>query len=152
MLKGILSLPIDDLRWNFAVVLRLTISFVWLVAAVEKARTPIATRDAVRRLLGIPSYAVPIMALMLPLVEALLGVLLLIPVYVRIVATTSAALFVLFGVLIARAAIRDSLAGGGCGCFGAPSAARENEPGSAAHAIGRNFVLATLAVGAAIGG
>ena len=63
---------------------------VWLVAAAAKLRDRASTRDSIRKLVGCPAVLAPVIAVVLPIVEAVLGVLMLAAVSVRLVAATSA--------------------------------------------------------------
>jgi uncharacterized membrane protein YphA (DoxX/SURF4 family) len=131
---------------------RLIVATVWLVAGVLKLRAPAAaTRDSVERVLGI-SWANAFVARALAPAEVLLGLVLLTGWRYRASAVVSALLFFVFAFLIGRAAIRRSLAEGGCGCFGARTAPRDDGTFSdsiAGRAIARNVVLAILALAAA---
>ena len=126
--------------------LRLTLGGVWLLAAVRKLRTPALTRAAVRRLLGGPEWALPVVARALAPAELALAAALFSGWHERAAAIASAGLLVLFAVAIRRAGARGSLAGGGCGCFAAPTA-----PAAAAtgRLVARNLLLAAVAVAVA---
>jgi putative oxidoreductase len=138
----------DELRSALAYAFRLVIGAVWLVAAVLKLRTPAATRASVERLLSI-SWANAFVARALAPAEFALGVSLLVGWYRRPAAIASALLFLVFALLVGRAAIRQSLADGGCGCFGARADAPDDGDAAAPRAIARNIVLAALALAAA---
>lgn len=139
-------------RETVARALALAVALVWAVAAVAKLRAPEATRDGVARLLGGPAPFVRVVAMGLPVAELGLALALVVGWAAPAAAAVSCALFVTFAVLIARAAIRDSLADGGCGCFGA---VRVAGPAAGESAVGwlvaRNLILATFAL-AATGG
>lgn len=126
----------------------MAIGLVWLVAAAAKLASPAATRDSVRRLVGGPSWAVGLIAMGLPPAEAMMGALLLAGIMVQVVASLSTALFLIFSVLIGRAAVLDSLGGAGCGCFGRLAVAKSGA-GSGPEVIARNLVLAVLALAVA---
>jgi hypothetical protein len=132
--------------------LALAIALVWAVAGVAKLRAREATRDGVARLLGGPAPFVRAVAVGLPVAELGLSLTLAAGWATPAPAMASCALFVTFAVLIARAAIRDTLADGGCGCFGA---VRVAGPAAGESAVGwlvaRNLILATFAL-AATGG
>jgi len=138
----------DELRSALAYAFRFVIGAVWLVAAVLKLRTPAATRASVERLLGI-SWANALVARALAPAELLLGASLLIGWHYRASAIASTVLFLLFALLVGRAAIRQSLAGGGCGCFGVRAETGDEGDATAPRAIARNIVLAALALAAA---
>lgn len=149
MLTALPAVPgVEELRSAVAHVLRLVIGAVWLVAAVLKQRTPGATRASVERLLGI-SWANAFVARALPLAELALGVSLVIGWHHRASAIASAIVFVIFALLVGRAAIRQPLATGGCGCFGAPTDVTNAVDIAAPRTIARSVVLAVLAVAAA---
>jgi uncharacterized membrane protein YphA (DoxX/SURF4 family) len=139
---------VEELRSAVAQILRLVVGAVWLVAAMLKQRAPGATRASVERLLGI-SWANAFVARALPLVELALGVSLVTGWHHRASAIASAILFVIFALLVGRAAIRQPLAAGGCGCFGAPLDVNNAVDLAAPRAIARNIVLAVFAVAAA---
>ena len=130
--------------------LQIGIGVVWVLAAFGKVRALAATRDTVDRLLGGPEWVVRIVAQLLPVAEFVLGVALITGWHARIAAGVSAVLFVLFAALILRAAIRDSLHGGGCGCFGSRQASGTDRL-VGPRVIARNVVLATLAIAVASG-
>lgn len=137
------------MRFAVAEGLRFAIAAVWLFAAISKLRTPAVTRESVRRLLGGPRWVALVVAPVLPIGELLLGMLLVVGWHARHAAGLSALLFVLFAALMGRAAVRISLEGGGCGCFGAAKVTANGDVSDGPRDIARNLVLAALAVGAA---
>jgi uncharacterized membrane protein YphA (DoxX/SURF4 family) len=141
----------DEIRRALADVLRLMIGVVWLVAAVQKLRGPTEAQDSVRRLMGGPSWAISFAARALPLVEILLGLALLAGWQAQLAAALSAAMFLLFAFLVVAALVRNSLDGGGCGCFGTPRTAQYKGTAAGVHVLARNLVLAAIAVAAASG-
>jgi uncharacterized membrane protein YphA (DoxX/SURF4 family) len=136
----------DPLRAAVADGLRIAIGFVWLAAGAQKLRSPTATRDSVAGLLGSPTGLTRAVARTLPPAEMLLGLSLLIGWRGRTLALFSACAFLGLAFLIGRAAIRDALPEGGCGCFGARDVREIDDAGP--RAVARNLVLAILAVGA----
>ena len=132
--------------------LALTVAVVWAVAAVAKLRAPEATRDSVARLLGGPAPFVRAVAHGLPVAELGLALALIGGWADPAPAAVSCLLFVTFAVLIARAAIRDTLADGGCGCFGTVRVAGPaGDESVVGWLVARNLILATFAL-AATGG
>ncbi|MGZ4250986.1 MAG: MauE/DoxX family redox-associated membrane protein [Solirubrobacteraceae bacterium] len=134
------------------VALEIAIGSVWIVAAIGKLRSPAATRQQVQRLVGAWWVAAPVAALLAP-AELALGVALIAGWHTRIAAAVSAALFAIFAGVIATAAIRGALDGGGCGCFGARSGSARARSASvtavslvAPRVIARNLVLAWVAL------
>jgi uncharacterized membrane protein YphA (DoxX/SURF4 family) len=147
-----------DNEWRSLLIhgFRLTIGLVWVVAAIGKFRAPGATADAVRRLVGGSPRAVNHIAQVLSIAELVLGGVLVIGWQAHTAAGISAAAFVVFAVVIGRAAIRDSLSGagagaGGCGCFGSRPAHPGADHVQRPRAIARNFVLAALAMAVVCG-
>ncbi len=67
----------------------------------------------------------------------------------RVGALLSAGLFVLFAVIVGRAAVRDTLKTGGCGCFGARADVASAADTTAPRVIARNLFLAAFALAAA---
>jgi hypothetical protein len=140
---------------------------VWVLAAVGKARTPVGTRAAVERLVRAPAVVVGFIARVVVPVELVLGVMLIARWHARAAAGASGVLFLVFALVLARAVIRDSLAGegrprrsGGCGCFGGAVRADPDvlaagpalDSSALTRSIARNLVLVALAVAAAFGG
>jgi len=138
-----------ETRHVAAEILRFVVAAVWLVAAAAKARAPAETRRSVDRLLGGPAWFIRITAVSLPLAETMLGLLMLAGWSIRPVAAISAVLFACFAVLVARAMLRDSLRGEGCGCFGVRAQPAAGGIASAAPGVARNMVLAILAAAVA---
>lgn len=132
-------------------VLRVFVGAVWFVAALAKLRAPEATRDSVRRLLGGPPRVVSAVALVLAPVELALGTALVAGWPGAAAAWLSVALFLAFAVVVARAAVRETLADGGCGCFGAPAHASAVDEFAVGRIVARNLVLAVLALAVAGG-
>jgi putative oxidoreductase len=141
------ALASDPVRATLSDALRIAIGVVWFVAGVQKLRSPAATRDSVAGLIDGSAGLARALARALPSAEILLGLALVIGWRGRAAALLSACAFLGLAVLLGRAAIRDSLPDGGCGCFGAGPAREIDDAGP--RAVARNLVLATLAVGAA---
>jgi uncharacterized membrane protein YphA (DoxX/SURF4 family) len=137
----------EDVRSAVALGLRLFVGAMWLVAAAAKLRDPVSMRERVSELVGRPAVLAPLIASILPVVEAVLGVLLLAAVATRTVAAISVALLVCFTVLIVRAAVRHTLITGGCGCFGVliRSRGERHDMRGTSLAMARNLVLAAMA-------
>jgi uncharacterized membrane protein YphA (DoxX/SURF4 family) len=140
-------MPDDAFRDALAEAARIGIALVWLIAGVQKLRSPASTRATVARLVGGPHAVQRVIARAFPVAEILLGLWVLTGWHGRASGVISALAFVLLAGLLGRAAIRGSIPeGGGCGCFGTQ---REPQPDDAApRAIARNLVLAILAVAA----
>src|SRR5690242_15038074 len=133
--------------------LRVGIGLVWIVAAAAKARTPRALlAESVRQLLGVSTGTASRIASALPFGEFTLGLLLIAGWKTSIVAALSAVLFLLFAFLIGRAAVRDSLAGAGCPCFGVRKQPARAVSINGPKLVARNFLLAYLALMVALAG
>jgi len=131
--------------------LRLLIGAIWLVAGLGKLRNRDSVRATLQKLTRLPPSIAMTLAGALPPVEISFGLLLISGWQSRYMAILSAAMFVLFAVLIGRRAIRDALKDGGCGCFGKYSRAEGLIDVTAPMAFARNLVFAALAVAAAAG-
>ncbi|MEP6692771.1 MAG: MauE/DoxX family redox-associated membrane protein [Gemmatimonadaceae bacterium] len=151
MLTAVAAPAGDQLRSALSLAFRFTIAAVWIVAAALKLRSAVATRTGVDRLLGV-AWANAFVARVLAPAELALGLSLLIGWHYRASAIVSALFFLVFALLVGRAAIRQSIAAGGCGCFGVRPAVRDDDTtadAAAPRAIARNVVLAVLALAAA---
>ncbi len=95
---------------------RLATGGVWIVAGVLKLPDPAASVRAVRAYDLLPEAVVPTVGHLLPVVEVLVGVLLVAGLLTRPVAVVSSLLFVAFVVGIASAWARGMSID--CGCFG----------------------------------
>ena len=95
---------------------RLGLAAVWLVSGSIKASDPNQTWVAVHAYQVMPNSAVTPVAALLPWVELALGLLLLLGVGTRLVATLSAVLFVVFIAGVSQAWARGLSID--CGCFG----------------------------------
>lgn len=96
--------------------LRLVVGAVWIVAGTLKLPDPAASVRAVRAYDLLPESVVPATGYLLPIVEVIVGLLLVLGVFVRFSAAVSALLFVAFIVGIASAWNRGLQID--CGCFG----------------------------------
>lgn len=95
---------------------RLGLAAVWLFSGVPKALDPDGTYVAVRAYDVLPPLGVDLVAGVLPWLEITLGVLLLLGLGVRAVATASAVLLLVFVAGVAQAWARGLSID--CGCFG----------------------------------
>ena len=95
---------------------RLATGGVWIAAGVLKLPDPAASVRAVRAYDLLPEAVVPTVGHLLPVVEVLVGVLLVAGLLTRPVAVVSSLLFVAFVVGIASAWARGMSID--CGCFG----------------------------------
>ena len=107
---------------------RFGLAAVWLVSGLLKAADPDQTYVAVRAYDVLPDAGVEVVAALLPWVELALGVLLLVGVGTRLVATLSAVLLVVFVAGVAQAWARGLAID--CGCFGGGGAV---EPGQTTY-------------------
>ncbi|CAM3522740.1 MauE/DoxX family redox-associated membrane protein [Nocardioides dubius] len=97
-------------------VLRLVVGGVWIVAGAVKLPDPAESVRAVRAYDLLPESIVPTVGHLLPVVEIVVGVLLVLGVFVRLSAVVSALLFAAFIIGIASAWSRGLQID--CGCFG----------------------------------
>lgn len=95
---------------------RLVTGVVWVVAGALKVTDPAGSVRAVRAYDLLPEAVVPTVGHLLPLVEILLGVLLILGLLTRAASVFSALLFVAFIIGIASAWARGLQID--CGCFG----------------------------------
>lgn len=122
----------------FGLAARLLVGGVWLVAGLLKLPDPAASVRAVRAYQLLPESIVPTVGYALPIVEVLVGLMLIVGLLVRISAVVSGVLFVAFIVGIASAWARGLQID--CGCFGGggfDAQAREKYPWE----IGRDLGL-----------
>ena len=136
-----------------ATLVRLALGAVWLWAAGAKLRDPAGTQATVREHQLVPRWAVPAVARILPVVEAVLGAGLIAGWHWRLLAGASAVLLSLMTVSLLAVVLRRepaiSAAGqAGCGCFGRREARGEQPHRSTTWAgpvIARNLLLASAA-------
>jgi len=103
--------------WVWAgLVSRLVVGVVWVVAGVLKLPDPALSVRAVRAYRLLPEAVVPAVGYGLPVLEVAIGLLLIVGLGTRVVATLSAVLFLAFIVGIASAWARGLQID--CGCFG----------------------------------
>jgi uncharacterized membrane protein YphA (DoxX/SURF4 family) len=98
------------------VVARLLVGGVWIVAGALKLPDPAASVRAVRAYQLLPEAIVPAVGYALPVIEVVVGVMLVIGLLVRANAVVSAILFVAFIIGISAAWARGLQID--CGCFG----------------------------------
>lgn len=108
----------EGVRWfeSLAVLARLVVGGVWLVAGALKLPDPAGSVRAVRAYQLLPEAVVPAVGHALPVVEVVVGLALVLGVLTRVMALVSALLFVAFIVGIASAWARGLRID--CGCFG----------------------------------
>ncbi|MGH3913202.1 MAG: MauE/DoxX family redox-associated membrane protein [Pseudonocardiaceae bacterium] len=106
---------------------RLGLAAVWLGSGALKIVDPAHTRIAVRAYEVLPPDLVGPVAAALPLVELVLGTLLLIGAFTRWAALLSAALLVVFMLGVGQAWVRGLSID--CGCFGGGGAVAEGSAG-----------------------
>ncbi len=140
-------------QWAVTLV-RLALGAVWLWAAGAKLRDPKGTQLAVSQHQMVPRRAVPAVARILPVAEALLGAGLIAGWHWRLLAWASVGLLSLMTVSLLTVVLRREPAAvvtgqAGCGCFG-----RRKVQGVQPHrstttwagpAIARNLLLASAA-------
>ena len=95
---------------------RLVIGGVWIVAGAIKLPDPAQSVAAVRAYQLLPSSIVPTVGQLLPVIEVVIGLLLVIGLLTRFAAVVSAILFAAFIIGIASAWARGIEID--CGCFG----------------------------------
>ncbi len=95
---------------------RLVIGGVWIVAGAIKLPDPAQSVAAVRAYQLLPSSIVPTVGQLLPVIEVVIGLLLVLGLLTRFAAVASAILFVAFIIGIASAWARGIEID--CGCFG----------------------------------
>ena len=124
---------------------RLVVGGVWLVAGALKVTDPAGSVRAVRAYDLLPEAIVPTVGHLLPLVEIIVGVLLLAGLLTRSAAVLSVLLYVAFIVGIASAWARGLQID--CGCFGGggfDADAREKYPWEIARDVGLLLASAWL--------
>lgn len=99
-----------------ALVLRLVVGGVWIVAGALKLPEPAQSVAAVRAYQILPSDLVTPVGQLLPVVEVLIGLMLVLGLLTRAAAIASAALFVVFIAGIVSVWVRGINID--CGCFG----------------------------------
>lgn len=109
------------------VLARLGLAAVWLVSGTLKVVDPAQTRIAVRAYEVLPPNLVGPVAAALPLVELVLGTLLLIGAFTRWAALLSTALLVVLMLGVAQAGVRGLSID--CGCFGGGGAVAKGAAG-----------------------
>lgn len=95
---------------------RLVVGVVWIIAGAAKIRDPAESVRAVRAYELLPEVAVPAVGYGLPLLEIVIGILLVLGLLTRLSAIASALLFVVFIAGIASVWARGITID--CGCFG----------------------------------
>jgi uncharacterized membrane protein YphA (DoxX/SURF4 family) len=123
-------------------VARLLVGLVFLAAATGKLADRSGGQAALRRFHLLPEAAVPLVALVLPVGEAIVGVLLLIGLLVPLATAAATVILIIFtGALVFALVRRESF---GCRCFGSLGSERVSW-----FSVGRNVLLLglTLAVG-----
>lgn len=103
------------MRW-VGLVARLVVGGVWMVAGALKLPDPAASVRAVRAYDLLPEAVVPVVGHLLPVLEVVVGLLLLAGLLTRAAAGVSALLFVAFVIGIGAAWARGLQID--CGCFG----------------------------------
>ena len=124
------------------VLARLVVGGVWLVAGLLKIPDPAENVRAVRAYQLLPESIVPTVGYALPIVEVLVGLLLILGLLTRISAVLSALLLVAFIVGIAAAWARGLEIE--CGCFGGGGGPAENASAKYPWEIARDFGLLLL--------
>jgi len=105
----------EPLRWG-GLVVRLAVGIIWIWASLSKIGDPRTFVRAVRAYKATPEWLSQAIGYGLPMLELILGVLLVIGLIVRYAAAVSAALYVVFLIGIIQAAARGIKLE--CGCFG----------------------------------
>lgn len=126
-------------------VARLATGGVWLVAGAIKLPDPYESISAVRAYQVLPESVVPLVGHLLPVVEVVVGVLLLLGLLTRGASVASAVLFVVFIAGIASVWARGIEID--CGCFGgggAKEGAMEDYPKEIARDVGLLLASAWL--------
>ncbi|GAA5139606.1 MauE/DoxX family redox-associated membrane protein [Pseudonocardia adelaidensis] len=131
------------LPW-LATAARLLLGAVWLVAGASKITDLDASVRAVRAYRLLPETAAQVVGAGLPVVELLLGVLLVVGAGVRAAAAVSAVLMLAFGVGIAAAWARGLRID--CGCFGSGGELAAGQDPTYALELARDAALTVLAV------
>jgi len=105
-------------RWApwVGLVARLVVGGVWIAAGVLKLPDPAESVRAVRAYQLLPESVVPTVGYGLPVLEVCIGALLVVGIGTRVIASLSAALFVVFIIGISAAWARGLQID--CGCFG----------------------------------
>ena len=104
------------LRPWLGAVIRLVLGGIWIWAALSKLSDPRGFTQAVRAYQATPEWLAKGIGYGLPVLELIVGVLLVVGLVTRIVAAASGVLFVVFLIGLVQAAIRGIQLS--CGCFG----------------------------------
>lgn len=132
------------LWWGWFVTLaRLVVGGVWIGAGYTKIIDVGASVRAVRAYQLLPEAVVPALGATLPVVEILLGVLMVLGAFVRVAAVASAVLMAAFVVGIASAWARGLRID--CGCFGSGGVLAEGQDPTYGWELARDVGLIVLA-------
>jgi uncharacterized membrane protein YphA (DoxX/SURF4 family) len=142
MLPTTSSPPASPLLW-LGTAARLLLGGVWLVAGASKITDLDASVRAVRAYQLLPETAAQVVGAGLPLVELLLGVLLVAGAGVRAAAAVSAVLMLAFVVGIASAWARGLRID--CGCFGSGGELAAGQDPTYGVELARDIALTVLA-------
>lgn len=112
--------PAGPLQWICAAS-RLALAVVFLYAAIAKIADPADLADSIANYRLLPALLIPWLAVTLPGVELVVGVLLVLGLFTRAAATVVAAMMLAFTVALSQAFIRDLDVE--CGCFGGSTVA-----------------------------
>jgi len=123
---------------------RLTLGVVWIVAGAAKVTALDESVRAVRAYRLLPDLAAQIVGAGLPVVEILLGVLLLLGAGVRVSAVLSALLMLAFVIGIGSAWVRGLRID--CGCFGSGGELAAGEQPTYGRELVRDLALLAAAV------
>jgi uncharacterized membrane protein YphA (DoxX/SURF4 family) len=137
------SPPVSVLPW-LSTAGRLLLGAVWLVAGASKITDLDASVRAVRAYRLLPETAAQVVGAGLPVVELLLGVLLVVGAGVRAGAAVSAALMLAFVVGIASAWARGLRID--CGCFGSGGELAAGQDPAYGLELARDAALLLIAV------
>ncbi|MBE7323729.1 DoxX family membrane protein [Nocardioides sp. Y6] len=136
--------PQGALPW-IGTLARLVTGGVWVVAGAIKLPDPYESISAVRAYQALPEAVVPLVGHLLPIVEVVVGVMLILGVLTRWAGLASAVLFAVFIVGIASVWMRGIEID--CGCFGgggAKEGAMEDYPKEIARDVGLLLASAWL--------
>lgn len=122
---------------------RFGLAAVWLWSGAVKLLNPLDSRQAIAAYELLPGGMIDFLAVALPAVELILGLMLLIGVFLRWAAVASAIILVGFIVGVASAWARGLSID--CGCFGGGGYDADAGPASYLTSIGRDLVFLAMA-------
>lgn len=121
-------------QW-ITLIVRIAVGTVFLYSGIAKLMNVGAFIDTVRQFQLVPEFSLPFFSLALPMVEVLLGILLIIGLWTQAAAFVVSLLLLGFTVVLTNALLTGTAKE--CGCFGADEALDWS-------AVGRDIILLAL--------